>query len=98
MDGDGDYDLPTRDEVLAQIRALREGRISREEADAWATAFIVADGPYHNPRIVDWGVWRAIQKLSGCDLRHGKEEPYLFDDESFAEWERQLMFSDTAFH
>ena len=73
---------PSRAEVEARFIALLDGSQSRDEVDRWASRALVnlddAD--------VDDALWWALGILSGIDLRHGPDKPFLHDDEQIGGW------------
>ena len=73
---------PSRADVEARFIALLDGSQSRDEVDRWASQTMIdlddAD--------VDGEVWWALGILSGIDLRHRPDEPYLHDDEQVRSW------------
>jgi hypothetical protein len=77
---------PTRADVRERILALIGNDESREVVSNWAAQWIRL--PY--PNIDDADVWKAIQRLSGADLRLSKEK-YLHTDQDFLAWARDLQ-------
>jgi hypothetical protein len=77
---------PTFPEVEAKLAALIAGRISRDEADRWASQWVYAAESSEMPS----AVWNALLNLAGCDLRHGPGEEYLHTVEQFEGWLQEL--------
>jgi hypothetical protein len=73
---------PTRKEVEGVFVRLLSGELSRDEADRWATQWVGMDSPPD----MDEPVWSALNRLCGCDLRHGPGKDYLHPDDQVAEW------------
>jgi hypothetical protein len=72
---------PSRADVEGQFVRLLSGEASRDEIDRWAGRFVTGDFD-----VTDEGVWTALDRLFGVDLRHGAGLPYLHTDEQIAEW------------
>lgn len=63
-------DLPPRSEVLEKLEALACGLGSPQEISRWAAAWLLIDQTSGTElRIVDWPVWRAINRMVGADLQ-----------------------------
>ncbi len=73
---------PSQLEVEAMFVALLEGKVSRDKADRWASQWVTMDSPPDMPS----AIWGALQKLYGCDLRHGQGLGYLHSEEQISEW------------
>ena len=58
---------PSRQEVQRVLLDLLEGGMTREDADVWASQWVVAD---QLPDIHS-SIWEALTLIHGCDLRHG---------------------------
>jgi hypothetical protein len=76
---------PSRSDVEAQIVGVISGQVSRSQADRWAAQW-VKDGT----NVEDPAVWKALTRLHGVDLTHGRDGPFLHDDEQLKEWLRDL--------
>jgi hypothetical protein len=72
---------PSREEVERKLLDLIEGRITREEASAWASPWVTAD----EPGIDDEAVWDAVGALWAAD-GPTIDRPYLFGREDFEAW------------
>jgi len=73
--------MPTRHDVADQLRALIDGKKTREEVSAWATQYVVDD----EVRITDKVTWRAIKTLVGADARADLDN-YVYADIDFRKW------------
>jgi hypothetical protein len=73
---------PTEQEIRLKFSDLIAGRCTREDADRWAGQWVYAgnspDMPEHS--------WKALSRLAGCDLTHGRPGDYLHSEEQFREW------------
>jgi hypothetical protein len=80
-----DEPLPDLDDVEEILVAVVEGRLSRDDADRWATRWVVDD-------TLRWDelTWWTLNLLCGIDLRHGPDLPYLHDDAQLHEWLLEL--------
>jgi hypothetical protein len=74
--------VPSNSEIERVFQQILAGEISRDEADRWAAQWVTADDP---PNMLG-PAWEALQRLHGCDLRHGPDEDYLHSDEQLGEW------------
>ncbi|MEW2354029.1 hypothetical protein [Spirillospora sp. NPDC029432] len=83
---------PTRDEIEAMFLGLLDGTVSRDEADRWAGQWRTAG----EPNATDSAIWRALGLLHGIDLRHGRGQPYLHDQEQIADWLQEFRTAGTA--
>ena len=72
---------PSREEVDGRFGDLIAGRISREEASAWASQWVTAA----IPGIEDEAVWDAVSDLYRADGA-STDRPYLFDRVDFEAW------------
>ncbi|GAA2054510.1 hypothetical protein GCM10009839_73380 [Catenulispora yoronensis] len=76
---------PDLGEIEACFVAVIEGRLSRDDADRWATRWLLDDS-------LDWDdseLW-ALDKLSGIDLPNGPAGGYLHDDSQVRSWLLEL--------
>lgn len=76
---------PGIDEIEAYLLAVLEGRLSRDQADRWATRWFTDD-------TLDWPdleLW-ALVLLCGIDLRHGPGGDFLHSDEQLWKWLEEL--------
>lgn len=71
---------PEREDVVAQIQGLLCGE-SRLEAANWANQWVLDDAA----EIDDPRIWKALVRLSGCDLKDGPDS-YLLGREDFMYW------------
>lgn len=62
---------PSRSDVERQFVRLLSGEASRDEIDRWSGRFVTEDFD-----VTDEGVWTALGRLLGVDLRHGPGLPY----------------------
>jgi hypothetical protein len=76
---------PTRAEVLNKLTQLVAGRISREEASAWATRWVAV----RDVQVADGSAWEALTSIGAADL-YGGDRPYLYDQVDFRDWAEQL--------
>ena len=67
--------------------AVLDGSMTRADASGWARPWVGAA----DPSIDDRAVWRALTLLGGVDLRHGPDEPYLYDDEQIEGWRSDVL-------
>lgn len=72
---------PTLVEVADQLRALLAGRITRDQASAWARHWLIAD----ERDVDDDVVWRALERLGAAQLP-GSERDFLYYDADFHAW------------
>lgn len=77
--------LPTRDDVILKIEAMRSAIETRADVAAWAMAIIDDD----TVDVTDACVWKVLKSLGAADLV-GMDNPYLFTDEDFANWKTEL--------
>lgn len=77
--------LPTRDDVIIKIEAMRCATETRSDVAAWAMAIIDDD----TVDVTDARVWKVLKSLGGADLV-GDDRPFLFTDEDFAAWKSDL--------
>lgn len=77
--------LPTRDDVILKIDAMRCATETRPDVANWAMAIINDD----TIDIIDAPVWKIIKNLGGADLV-GDDGQYLFVDEDFLDWMAEL--------
>jgi len=82
---------PSFSEVEEKLSALIAGRITREEADRWASRWVNAADP---PPMAK-GVWAALLHLAGCDLRHGAGAEYLHSARQLDEWLSERRASES---
>lgn len=73
---------PSEEDIRSKFSALIAGQCSREEANRWAGQWVYAAIP-PNMRT---HLWRALTRLAGCDLTHGRPGDYLHSTEQFQEW------------
>ncbi|MFJ4189779.1 DUF6193 family natural product biosynthesis protein [Kitasatospora sp. NPDC089509] len=77
--------VPDLDEIERWFAAVAEGRVSRDEADWWASCWLLDDD-------LTWdelSFW-ALELLCGIDLATGPGGPYLHDDAQVREWLDEL--------
>jgi hypothetical protein len=78
---------PSKADVIAVVKAVLNGSMTRTEASTWARPWVGAvDAGVH-----DRSVWNALKLLGAIDLRHGDDAPYLYDDEQVATWRDELL-------
>lgn len=73
--------FPARSEVRAQLAALVEGRLSREQVSSWASPWVWA----RQDECEDQGVWEALEAMAGADSLT-TDRPYLFGTVDFQAW------------
>ncbi|MEU8527754.1 hypothetical protein AB0C77_19505 [Streptomyces sp. NPDC048629] len=76
---------PTLDEIEGRFVALVEGRLTRDEADRWAGAWVADD-----TLVWDDISWWALNLLHGIDLPADENGAYLHDDEQLRTWLAEL--------
>ncbi|WP_037910100.1 hypothetical protein [Actinacidiphila yeochonensis] len=76
---------PTLDEVEGCLASLVEGRLTRDEADRWASRWVADDR-------LAWDdiSWWALNLLWGIDLPADEGGGYLHDDEQVGGWLAEL--------
>lgn len=72
---------PSRADVEAQLLGLIDGRITRDDATAWAMQWVAAS----DPEVDDQVVWEALNSLAGADAV-STDRPYLFQEIDFQAW------------
>lgn len=80
---------PSREEVGARLRSLAAATVSPDEADHWASRWVVAD----DSGVDDPVVWQGLTHLCGASVRRPDGE-YLYGPEDFRAWLAQ--FQDAA--
>ena len=84
-------DQPSRDDVLATLDELLDGKIDREQASDWASRWLVEDHiAGREVHVTDQAAWRVLTSIAGADT-YGGDRPYLYDNEDFAAWVVELM-------
>lgn len=73
--------VPTRNEVRAQLLALLSGASTREQLADWAAEWVRMD----DPPVDDPVVWSALRHFAGADLQTSPGE-YLHHDVDFHVW------------
>jgi hypothetical protein len=76
---------PSRADVEAHLLGLIEGRISRDDATAWAMQWVAAS----DPGVDDAIIWEALNNLAGADAV-STDRPYLFAEVDFRAWLDEL--------
>lgn len=62
--------------------------MTREDASAWASPWILAD----DPDVEDDAVWTALTLVGGIDLRHDYPDgPWLYPPNQIEEWRVDLL-------
>jgi len=79
---------PSRAEVEEQLLGLIEGRISRDDATAWAMQWVAAS----DDGVHDAIIWEALNNLAGADAV-STDRPYLFAEVDFRAWLDELRRS-----
>ena len=79
---------PSRAEVEAQLLALIDGQISRDDATSWAMQWVAAP----EPGVDDEVVWNALNQLAGADAV-STDRPHLFEEIDFRAWLDELRGS-----
>ncbi|MBW5248068.1 hypothetical protein JGS39_03340 [Streptomyces sp. P01-B04] len=76
---------PTVDEVENRLASLIEGRLTRDEADRWASRWVADDR-------LAWDdiSWWALNLLCGIDLPADESGGYLHDDGQVRGWLAEL--------
>jgi hypothetical protein len=78
---------PSRSDVQDRIAGLLDGRYSRDEVDRWAAQWVAAEG---DPGVTDEAVWKALTRLHGVDMRHGRGADFLVSHDELREWLDEL--------
>ena len=78
-------EVPSRSDILAKLKAIMEGSITREDANDWAAEYIHYDYPQIYPEVEDPLVSEGIGFICGINLL---VEPnvYLHSHEDIQEW------------
>lgn len=84
-----DEGYPPRGGVERKLQDLLTGRITREDASAWALE-LSADG---HPRVTDKAAWETLAALAMSDGKDPDDDGYLYNNESFAKWLEELRAS-----
>lgn len=79
---------PDREQVEAKLADLASGKITREEAAAWADR-------YDLDAINDESVFDALELLAGADMI-STDRPYLYGPEDFRAWLAEFRRSIAA--
>jgi hypothetical protein len=77
--------IPTRNEIALRIRSLIDGRLSRENASAWAFEYVSDDKLDSSDQVA----WDVLTTLAGADARSDLDH-YLYDRSDFKHWLDQL--------
>ncbi|WP_297512595.1 hypothetical protein [uncultured Caulobacter sp.] len=81
---------PSRDEVLAKLGELVDGRIDRGQASAWASQWLAEDRiPGSKVTVTDIPAWNTLVSISGADT-YGGDRPFLYDEDDFRDWALKL--------
>ena len=82
--------MSLRTQVAKKLEDLANGDISPQVAADWALKAMEGD----EPDLRDDAVWRALDRLSGADLR---ESPgvYLHDSDDFTSWLEDFSITQT---
>jgi len=81
---------PTESEVIEKLQQLLSGKISREEASAWASPWVTKFDEFKfDNRELDRTVKSAIENLAGADTPTSDRE-YLFERIDFEAWLQEL--------
>jgi hypothetical protein len=72
---------PSRDEVAARLRGLVTGERSPQEADEWASQWVVAE----DAGVEDPVVWLGLTQLAGASARVNESE-LLYGDADYRKW------------
>ena len=81
---------PTFREFEETLAAVIAGRMSRQEADAWAGQWVYATESHD----MEKALWKALMRLAGCDLRHDPDADYLHSEEQLREWLQELRANE----
>lgn len=76
---------PSRADVETKLQGLIEGRVTRDDATAWAMQWVAAP----DSGVDDPIVWNALNNLSGADAP-STDRPYLFTEIDFRAWLDEL--------
>jgi len=77
---------PKRSEIRQVLVWLIDETITAEEADEWATNWIINDRLL---RVYDTAVWDLLLDLAGSDMQTAPGE-YLFDTETYKNWLKEF--------
>lgn len=73
---------PTYREIVEVLNALIAGRISRDDASAWAHPWVIADD-----RVRDDVIWDAVVSIGAVDTPDpSRPSGFLYNDVDFAAW------------
>lgn len=78
---------PSLDFMINLLKAILDGKKSREEVANWAAFYITHDDPelYPEYRIDETDVWEMLGTLAGIDLQNSPAE-YLHNEEDIKGW------------
>ncbi|MFE2595642.1 DNA-binding protein [Streptomyces sp. NPDC001840] len=82
--------MALRKEIENRMQALIRGTESLDEISEWALHVMEGD----DPELLEPEVWRALDRLGGCDLMTGPGE-YLHGPEDFRSWYEELTGTDS---
>ncbi|GLW12287.1 hypothetical protein Misp01_74150 [Microtetraspora sp. NBRC 13810] len=77
---------PTRREAYDMLRNLVAGKISREEANDWASIW---SGTDRDVEVDDEFTWAMLSRLHGCDIQVSPGE-YMYSALDFREWLKEF--------
>jgi hypothetical protein len=73
--------VPSKADLIDKLRALIEGKLSREVIASWANQWILLP----DPPDMDAKVWEGLTNLSGADLKVAADT-YLHNEEDMQSW------------
>ena len=77
--------MTLRREIEQKMLALSQGNEAREDVSEWALLAMEGD----NPELQALDIWRALDRLAGCDLMTAPGE-YLHGRNEFQSWHQEL--------
>ncbi len=80
---------PTIEEVIAKLKMVLEGKLTREEVASWAMEYVRDDSLAFDINRRDEKLWDLLDYVAGFDTEVSPGE-YLFHEEDIKDWIRQF--------
>ena len=80
---------PTIEEVIAKLKMVLEGKLTREEVASWAMEYVRDDSLAFDINRRDEKLWDLLDFVAGFDTEVSPGE-YLFHEEDIKDWIRQF--------
>ena len=80
---------PTIEEVIAKLKMVLEGKLTREEVAGWAMEYVRDDSLAFDINRRDEKLWDLLDYVAGFDTEVSPGE-YLFHEEDIKDWIRQF--------